>query len=197
MDEERKILANLYLGDEKTFEFVFKNFFSGLCQFAFSIVRSKEVAEEIVEELFLYLWENSDNININNSLRSYLYRSVHNRCLKYIRHQQVEKKYLDNTPYIFTDEEIFGGILAEFPFDELTYNELVKNVDKALQNLPEQCREIFCMHRYDELSYMEIAQKLNLSINTVKTQMTRALQKMRDTLNDYISVWCVFLLLFF
>ncbi len=196
MTDEKKVLAKLNIGDEKTFEFVFKKYFPELCQFAFGIVRSRIIAEEIVEEFFLYLWENAGSININTSIRAYLYRSIYNRCLKYIRHLQVEKKYIDKVPYVFTDEEIYGEMLDDIPLDENEYNNLVKKVENALERLPEQCREIFCLHRYKDQSYAEIATQLGISVNTVKTQMTRALQKLRDMLGNVTLYFIALSLLF-
>ena len=188
MMNEENILHNLKLADESAFEFIFKKYFPGLCQYARGILKSHVIAEEIVEELFLSLWENAESINISTSLRSYLYKSVYNRCLKYIRHVKVENKYLGKVPYILCDEELYSSVSYEYPLENIIAKELDNEINKAIENLPDQCREIFLLHRHNDLTYPEIAKKLKISINTVKTQMARALKKMRDALKSYLSV---------
>jgi RNA polymerase sigma-70 factor (ECF subfamily) len=186
MIDEKNIVKLLNLADENTFETVFKEFFPGLCQYAYQIVKSQAIAEEIVEDLFLYLWENAGNNNINTSLRPYLYKSVYNRCLKYLRHIKVEQKYAEKTNYILKDEELYATYSQDYPLANIIAKELDIEIKKAISNLPDQCREIFLLQRENELTYTEVAEKLNISINTVKTQMTRALCKIRDSLKDYL-----------
>lgn len=186
MIDEKNIIKLLNLADENAFEAVFKEFFSGLCQYAYRIVKSQAIAEEIVEDLFLHLWENAGKNDINTALRPYLYKSVYNRCLKYLRHIKVEQKYAEYSGYCLKDEEMYSTFSQDFPLANIIAKELSSDIKKAINDLPEQCREIFLLQRESELTYNEIAEKLNISINTVKTQMARALCKIRDSLKDYL-----------
>ena len=183
-----EIIQLLKLGDEKAFERVFKNHFTGLCLFAEHFLKDSHHAEEIVEDLFCNLWENCKTIDIAVSLKAYLYKSVYYQCLKFIRHQKVEKKYKDNQGYFLADNQLNDINSQAYPVANLIVKELEDKIEAEINLLPPQCKEIFCLSRFDNLSYAEIAEKLNLSVNTVKTQMSRALQKLRDELKDYLAV---------
>jgi RNA polymerase sigma-70 factor (ECF subfamily) len=176
-------------GSEEAFEAIFKQYYTGLCLYASSVVKSDFVAEEIVEDLFLKIWQDYISIEITTSLRAYLYKSVHNRCIKYLRHQKVEQKY--NIYYLesVNNNALDFSVSSDYPIANLISQELEKEIEEAVNNLPDQCRECFCLHRYDELTYPEIAEKLNISVNTVKTQMCRALQKLREALKDFLPLF--------
>ena len=185
---ESALISKLKEGREDAFEFIFQEHFSSLCRYALSYVKIKEAAVEIVEDLFLYLWENCGDLVIATSLKAYLYQSVHNRCMKYFRHIKVERKYTNYLHYTLIDEELYQPVTDGYPVANLISQEMEAIVEKALQSLPEKCREIFCLQRFEDLSYAEIAEKLNISVNTVKTQITRATQKLRENLKDYLPV---------
>ncbi|MQY80037.1 MAG: RNA polymerase sigma-70 factor [Bacteroidetes bacterium] len=184
--EECDIIKQLKVGDEVAFEYIFRNHFTGLCLFAEHFLKDPCVAEEIVEEFFFNLWDKYESIEINNSLRGYLYRSVYNRCLKYIRHKKVEKKYISEQEYYFFDKEILGTATNNYPLLNLISKELEDKISVIIESLPNQCKQVFCLNRFNNLSYKEISENMGISVNTVKTQMTRALQKLRKELNDYL-----------
>jgi len=185
---EQEFISKLQEGQEDAFESIFRKYFSGLCTYAVGYVKSKEVASEIVEDLFLYLWENCEDLVITTSLKAYLYQSVHNRCLKYLRHLKVEQKYNDHLHYTLTDAELHQPVSDSYPIANLISQELEELVESTIKSLPEKCREIFCLQRFDNLTYPEIAEKLDVSVNTVKTQMARALQKLRENLKEYLPM---------
>lgn len=185
---ESELIERLKLGEEAAFEFIFKKHFTGLCLLAEHFLKDTHAAEEVVEEYFCDLWENCRNLTINSSLRGYLYQSIYNRSLKYIRHQKVTQKYLSTGEYAFNDKEILEKVSADYPSLNLIAQELEEKITVVIDSLPEQCKKIFCMSRFDNLTYADIASKLDLSINTVKTQMTRALQKLRTELKDYLVI---------
>lgn len=183
--EENELIKQLQLGDEAAFEFIFKKHFTGLCLFAEHYVKDPIVAEEIVEDFFCHLWETGKYISINTSLRGFLYKGIYNNSLKHIRHKKVEQKYIEEQ-YYFNDKEILEGASTDYPSVNLVIKELEEKITLVVDSLPDQCRKIFCMNRYENKSYQEIADNLGLSINTVKTQMVRALQKLRTELKDYL-----------
>jgi RNA polymerase sigma-70 factor, ECF subfamily len=184
---ENELLYKLKMGDEAAFEFIFRKHFTGLCLFAEHFLTDTHAAEEIVEEYFCQLWEDCTSMNINTSLRGYLYKSVYHRCLKYIRHQKVEQKYLAEQ-YQFADNEILGTASGDYPTVNLITKELEDKITSIIDSLPQQCKKVFCMNRFDNLTYAEIANQMGISQNTVKTQMSRALQKLRIELKDYLAV---------
>jgi RNA polymerase sigma-70 factor, ECF subfamily len=186
MTEHQNLIEKIKLGDEIAFEQLFKQHFTGLCLFAEHFVKDTSVAEEIVEDLFCDLWENCADISINSSFKAYLYRCVYNNSLKYLRHKKVTQKYISAQQAYYTDKELCEISIQTYPIANLIIKELEEKINEAINSLPSQCKEIFCLNRFEGLSYTEIAEKTDLSINTVKTQMARALQKMRVELKDYL-----------
>ena len=184
--DENELLQRLKKGEEEAFEFIFKNNFTGLCLFAEHFVNDSQAAEDLVEEFFCHLWENNLRIDIQHSLRGYLYRGVYNRCLKYLRHQNVALKYLDHRQGYLRDIELLERQTDSYPVANLIALELEGKITTVINALPEHCRNIFCLNRFENLTYVEISQKLNISVNTVKTQMARALQKLREELKEYL-----------
>jgi RNA polymerase sigma-70 factor (ECF subfamily) len=156
--------------------------------FAEHFVRNHEIAEEIVEDFFCHLWDNCQAFH-QYFLKGISLRSIHNRCLNYLRDQKIRQQYIADNKYCFLDDEILGYAgQDEEPVSNLITSDLEKEISDAIDSLPEQCRAIFRMNRFESLTYTEIADRLDISINTVKTQMTRALQKLRDGLKDYLAL---------
>ncbi len=188
MVNETEFTQPLRAGDEAAFEELFKCHFLPLCQYANHFIKDKTLSEEIVEDFFCWLWENSETISITASLRAYLFRSIHNKCMKHLRHAAVEQKYRETVNYSLLDQELHQPQSAHYPLANLIAKELGVAIEKAIDGLPNQCKEIFLLHRNKELSYPEIAKKTGLSVNTIKTQMSRALKKLRTELKDYLPL---------
>lgn len=172
--------------DENAFEVIFRKHFVPLCNYAIGLIGNKSIAEDITEDCFVKLWQQRNTITIDTSLKAYLYRFVRNRCINFMEHEMVQDKYLKRKRYILYDKELHEPIYPDQPDQNLVSCELENEIEKALDTLPEQCRKIFELNRFDGLKYKEIAKKLNISITTVKTQMSRALTKMRLQLKDYL-----------
>lgn len=185
---ERNVFESFTKGDEKAFEYIFKTYFSYLLNYARQILKDTDAAEEIVESVFLNLWENKSEIKLETSLKSYLFKSVYNHCLNHLKHAQVKERYvLYFKHHVSTDSE--GNIIsADYPISNLIEKELSEIIEKSIQDLPAQCREVFMMSRYQNLKNEEIAQKLNISVNTVRTQISRALAKLRESLKEYLPL---------
>jgi RNA polymerase sigma-70 factor (ECF subfamily) len=175
-------------GDVYAFEKLFKLYYKNLCFFAEHYVKEKAMAEEIVSSVFINIWEKRKNIEIKGSVKSYLFTSIHNQCLKYLEHLKVMKKYEDYAINRLKNKELLAPSSAGYPLANLISKEIIEEIEKAINELPEKCREIFCLCRFDEMSYQDISEKLNISINTVRTQMARALQKLRENLKKYLPV---------
>ena len=145
-----------------------------------------DLAKEIVHEAFLKLWEKRDELDISKSVKSYLYTTVYNRSLNYIRDNKKFDKTEGKTELLERSES----------WDQTNYmiaSEIEIKINKTLEALPEKCRQIFIMSRYEELKYREIADKLDISIKTVETQMSKALKALRENLAEYMSVLLLFI----
>lgn len=186
--EEYRYIKSLREGNEEVFEFLFRKYFLKLCLYAHHYVRDNKVAEEIVEEFFVYLWDNHENIHIESNLSGYFFKSVHNRCLKYLRHEKIKRNFSKEGSYVFTERELLEPISEQIPEAYLAAKELEHTIIDALNTLPDQCRKVFELSRYEDLSYQEIADKMNISINTVKTHMKRALSTLKDALKDFLKI---------
>lgn len=171
--------------DKANFEMLFRMHFSGLCFFAQKYVKDFEFAREIVQEAFLNLWEKRETIDMNRPVKSYLSMMIHNKCTNHLR----DTRKFDST--ILNIENLLDSSEYE-DTDQLVEEELKAKIDAAIMELPEKCRVIFQMNRYENLKYQEIADKLNISVKTVETQMSKALQHMRIRLAEYISAVLVF-----
>jgi RNA polymerase sigma-70 factor (ECF subfamily) len=172
---------------EAEFERFFKSHFKALHAYACTILREEAMAEEIVQQVFYKLWERRDQVVISQSMNAYLYRSVYNECLNYLKHQKVKQAHQSHTKY--TGQE---GV--ESVSKKLIAKELETKIADALNQLPEQCRTIFQLSRFEELKYREIADRLNLSVKTVENQMGKALKIMRTQLMEYLPVLFIVLL---
>lgn len=186
--EDKIFISRLRQGDIMAFETLFKSHYRNLCIYAEEIVGEKEAAEEIVGDFFLKFWENHNSIEIRISYKSYLYTSIYNNCLSYLEHLKVLKKYHDYATYMINNKDLWHPVSDNYPLANLISQEIVAEIEQAIQELPDHCREIFSLSRFEELSYEEIAQRLGISINTVRTQMSRALQKLRSSLKQYLPV---------
>ena len=169
-------------GNKNTFERIFKTYYRALCFYAEGMIGEKEAAEDIVSDFFLKLWDNRAIIYITTSLQAYLYKGVHNNCLKYLEHLKVLRQYREHAQYMIDNQDLFQSQTDNNPLTLLTSNETVAEIEKAIDALPAQCKEVFTLARLEGLSYQEIAEKLDISINTVRTQITRAITKLRESL---------------
>ncbi|MFT5261745.1 MAG: RNA polymerase sigma-70 factor (ECF subfamily) [Polaribacter sp.] len=166
--------------DKAAFEQLFKSHFVHLCNFASQYVSDMDAARDICQKVFILLWENRESIKTDQNVRSYLFTSVKNRSLNYIRDQ---KKYRSHV----LDIDIQDVDLA-FEEDQLAVEDLKIKIEKALNALPEKCQLVFEMSRYEDKKYQEIADALDISKKTVEAHMSRALRSLRKDLGDYLHL---------
>lgn len=179
--EDLKIVKEIKKGNLKTFEMLFKKLYTRLCNYANKYVHNIDVAEEIVQELFYKLWAKREKLEINISLKSYLYRAVYNGSLQYLNHRNIELRYED---YRKREHKVNNTDASE----EVRTQELYEIINKTLNSLPERCRKIFHLNRYEGLKYWEIAEKLSLSVKTIEANISRALKLLRKNLKEYNEV---------
>lgn len=177
-----------YEKTEAAFEQLFKSHFRALHGYAYTFVKDHEVAEEMVQVVFCRLWEKSGNIAIQQSVTAYLYRSVYHECLNHLKHQKVRSAH-----ELYTKHQAAHHHTEETS-SRLRLRELEEKLALALKALPEQCRTIFQMSRFESLKYQEIAGRLGISVKTVENQMGKALKILRSKLADFLPL--IFFLFF-
>jgi len=170
-----------------SFKSLFKSHFNSLCAFAVSFVHDEDTAKDIVHQTFIKLWEKRDTIDMEKRVKSYLFSTVHNLCLNYIRDN---KKFIKNE--FEAETYTHPGQLNDQ--DVMEKAELNARINRAIDSLPEKCREVFIMNRFDEMKYQEIADKTGISIKTVEAHISKALKILREQLVDYITVIFLFIL---
>jgi RNA polymerase sigma-70 factor, ECF subfamily len=167
--------------DIRSFEILFRQYYQMLCGYALKFLNDTDSAEEIVQDLFFRLWEKREELIITTSMKSYLFSAVHNRCLRYLEHRNVETKYRN---YFLTQEP---EIDSE-PEYQQNLSDLQTIVNTTLDSLPERCSRIFKLNRFEGLKYQEIANKLSISVKTVEANMGKALRMLRKSLKEFIEI---------
>lgn len=172
-DELKHLVAQ---GNEPAFRKLFNLLFAHLIQFAFSLVKSKNAATDIVDEVFIRLWKNRAAILSINNLRAYLYRAVRNSSLNYLS----QKTRLD----VFDPFDDFSIQLRQerSPEQLMVTKEIVEKIHEAVNSLPPRCKMVFMLVREDGLKYKEVAEILSLSVKTVDAQMVIAINRIREIL---------------
>jgi RNA polymerase sigma-70 factor, ECF subfamily len=175
----------IHRSDYQAFKLLFDGYYEGLCRFARGYLHSAEIAEDLVSDLFVKIWEEPQVMAVSISLKGYLYRCIYNSCMNYLTRT---RKRFDNLNPETVDAlyELMPQFPEDLPSTALLLAELDEEIEKAIQRLPAECGKIFIMSRKEELSHREIAEKLNISENTVKVQIYRALNKLRETLKEYL-----------
>ena len=182
---EKELITGLQLGDRSAFDSLFRNYYAGLCSYANIYIRSAYNSEEIVQEIFVKLWEKHNKIIIHTSISAYLYRSVFNACMTYIKSIQSSGfKHIDLEEASIRNE-LMSMELADGEFTRIFSENVERDLEAAINSLPDQCREIFRMCREENQSYNEISNLLNVSKSTVKTQMVRAMDKILKQMEKY------------
>jgi len=172
--------------NKDAFEKLFMEYFKPLVSFAFKFVKDVDDAKSIVHDVFMKLWEKREEIDLERSVKSYLFTSVNNRSLNFIR---------DNKK--FTNDEFIADIQHDEhwePADEMSAVEIQKKVEATLENVSPKVKQVFIMSRNEGLKYKEIAEKLEISVKTVETHMSVALKALRENLKEYLTVLLLFLL---
>lgn len=181
-------LELLKSGDVKTYKHLFDVLYEPLCQYALLYLNDEPTAEDLVHELFIWIWENPEKLNIQSSLKSYLFSSVRNRCLNYNR----DHKKTSALDEVF--QEVESELFQELnEFENQDFEQLKVLVNRAIDELPPKCKEIFLLSRESELTYAQIAEELVISKKTVENQMGIALRRLKEKLSPslFILLWYI------
>lgn len=175
---DRELQNRLRRGDQGAFDTIFRAHYAGLVGVAERMVREREAAEEVVQDVFLEIWRRRDTLVIEETLRAYLYRATRNRALNRIRRQQLERK----------SQHLLEATSSVAPTSEgAAEREIDDAVREAVASLPDRCREVFELSRGSGLKYTEIAAAMGISVKTVEAQMGKALRLLRERLAGWLE----------
>ena len=175
--------------EETRFEDIYLSYFSKMKYFAKEYVISEEDAENIVQDVFVELWENKKMLNMHMNLIAYLFTTIKNKCLNHLRHKLVVQETASKLQEEYTISLRMNlDSLEAFDNNLFSDQDIEKIISRALDTLSEKCRTIFIMSKIEGKKQKEIAQELNISINTIETQMGIAYKKLRIELKDYFQI---------
>lgn len=167
------------------FEKMYKLYYPKMFGFAKNYVLANEDVENIVQDVFMILWEREEELELSCSLTTYLFTLVKNRCLNFLCHKLIEEEY-----NVQMKEELGFKLYAleSLDYSYQSEEELQAIIQRALDKLPERCREIFIKSRMEGMKYKEISEELGISVNTVENHIVTALKKLRVELKDYLPL---------
>lgn len=176
---EKQWIEAIRNGNEHALEELFLTYYAPLCKFVWRYVRSNHVAEELVQDVFANIWEKKEMLDPGGEIKTYLYQSAKNRALDHIKHKKVVNQY--RSKIAKTEKRIVHQ--EPIQSEETAF---VKAARNAIEELPERARQVYKLHRKDGLTYKEIAKVMKISIKTVESQMSRALNILRNRLSRYL-----------
>jgi RNA polymerase sigma-70 factor (ECF subfamily) len=175
------LLERIRSSDEEAFEHLFRSYYQPLCDFAMSYVRSRETAEELVQTVFLRLWEKRESLEPASGIAAYLFAACRNRSLDHLKHQRVVERTEDAVGSSGESTPAVGSPPAR-PDEAAHLSELTHAVRQAVQQLPERCRAVAILRWEHQLSHLQIAQALSVSVKAVEAHLARARTTLRDRL---------------
>ena len=180
---EKELINSIKKGNQKSFELVFRTYYSRLCTFAFGYTKQIETAQDLVKDTFVYFWTNRDKLEIKTSLSGYLFCAVRNSCINYLQRDK-NRNNLSIEEITRLSIKICEPLSDDYPAGKILASELEEQIYSEIEKLPESCKEIFKLSRFENLSHKQIAEKLNISENTVKVQIYRALKNIKKALSS-------------
>ena len=186
----QQLINGIKQGDVTAFEMLYKKYYIFLCLIAEHIIKNPSDAEEIVSDVFVKVWNIREKIDITTSIKAYLIKAVHNTSINYLERSKISNKLTDSLSN--SDYELLAWD-SDYPLGQLYEKEILNILDHGISALPDACREIFILSRNGDMKYSDIAGKLGISVNTVKTQMKIALARLRENLKDYLMILLFFM----
>lgn len=178
---DKVLVEQIRNNDKEAFEKLFRKYYSSLQRFLWGYVKNQQVAEGLVQEVFIRIWENRYTLNPDKKIKTYLYKIGRNLAIDHTRHRKIVRDWEEEK------KALHSFSLVDQTIDDKLHNKfMLKKVKKAIEDLPERRRLVFILSRYDGMTYKEIAEKLDISVNTVDTQICRALQTLRDKFSSFL-----------
>jgi RNA polymerase sigma-70 factor, ECF subfamily len=187
---------NVLRGDISSFESLYKDMQPRLFAFCCKFIDDRDLVRDFVQDVFLTVWNSRQTLIIHTSLSSYIYKMAYYRCLNHLRQQKADKKYQNYAALKIKEAELIFFDPEYNSKGSIYFTEIETILEKTIANLPEQCRNIFIMSRVDGLENKAIAEKLNLSVRTVESQIYKALKILKTELKDYYYVLIPYLAFF-
>ena len=168
------------------FSSLFNGYYAGLCAYCESFVGDRHVSEDLVQNVFINVWMKREELNIDETMRPYLYKAVHNAAIQFLRHEKVKNRYSASINAKLAEAELIPFDWVTIDSDAAELNEIKTLYRQALEQLPEQTREIFLCSREKEMKYSEIADLTGLSVKSIEYHISKALDVFRGALKDYL-----------
>ena len=179
--DEKNLIALLKADDHSAINTIFLKYHVLLCRISLRIVSNPEEAKDVVQEVFIKLWRNRKELNIQYSLEAYLKRAVVNTSLNHI---EGKKRFTSLDP----SDSKFNHVAENVVDQQLSFNELSSRVDQAIEHLPLRTKAVFTLIRFEEMSYKEVSESLDISLKAVEKEMMKALKLLREALRDYLPL---------
>lgn len=174
----KEVIAGIKIGDRTSFNRLYEIMYLPLCKYSNSILNDYEQTSELVQEVFIKIWETRERIDEESNFRAYMFQILHNACINHLRHLKVRKRYIDHIAFIAND-------LFSIDRDELVESELVDRIKITIESLSPKCKEAFEMSRFQGMKYKQIAEVLNISQKTVESHVSKALKILRKNLDEF------------
>ena len=192
MISEKEVISKLRKGDKEAFEHLFQENYKNLVLYAKKFVMDTEIARDLVQDIFIYLWEKRQKLTINKSLSSYLFRAVRNACINHLKRESTKENYVKDFLYNLNDGS-YQTSASEDAHELVVHKDLSGKIGTIIETLPEQCRNIFKMSRFRGMKDKEIAEIYSISPRTVETQIYRALIVLKENLKPYLAITALFI----
>jgi len=179
-NQDLYFFSRLKLGDEDAFDYLFNYYYPGLVVYAGKFLVNNHLAEEIVQGVFMKLWQDKRYIEINSSVKSYIFQSVKNKCLDILKHRKIKDDYARK---VLNEQELSN----EATWDTYIESELYVILIREIEKLPAECQKVFKYSRIRNFTNKEIAEKLGISVKTVENQISKALKVLRIALKEYLK----------
>lgn len=174
---EGKLIKRLRKGKEKAYRYLFSEYYDWLCNYVFSLCNDRSLAEDIVQDAIVALWEKRKVIIITTSLKNYLFKTCHNQFLQHVRSQKIKFDALD---------KIRWDVISEAALEDDLYDFRMEKLNRLIDRLPPQCKEIFVQNKLEKKKYREIALEMGISVKTVENQMSKALHFLRANATTFM-----------
>jgi RNA polymerase sigma-70 factor, ECF subfamily len=181
------LVTKLKKGDTDAFNHFYRSYYLRMFNFTNSYCRNEFVSGNIVQDTFLSLWENRENLESEINLPAYLLTIVKNKALNHLNRTNINTKVIENMQnHAMRELELRCSLLTACNPEQMFHSEIEKIIEKTLETLPNQCRKVVIMSRFDGFSHKEIASKLDISVKAVEYHITKALKVLRISLKDYL-----------
>lgn len=181
---EGELIDALRAGNQAAFDEIYQRHWGGMFRSAYALLKDRDASMDILQEIFIWLWQHREHIEIVSSLKTYLSASVYYKAANYIRQGKIRRAFF---------EELKTVRIEETEEDQLEIKELKSLIRQHTSRLPEKCRQVYYLSRNEQLTNKEIAEKMGISVKTVENQMTIALRRLRASLKKIVFWLVVFL----